>query len=143
MKTDIIQKSIIFNDQGLMLILRRSSSDDRRPHQWDLPGGELEEGEDFLNGVHREIKEETGLEVADVRLIFAKSEVKTWEKNGQKDIANIVRLIYIAKAKPGEVVLSYEHEEFRWMLIEEAIKIYEYPTHIEILQYVIDNQLID
>ena len=65
MKTRIVQKAVVLNDAGEVLMLRRSKTDTRRPMQWDLPGGLREENEELLAGVEREITEETGLSVND------------------------------------------------------------------------------
>ena len=54
---------------GRVLLARR----DREPGEgkWDLPGGFLEEGEEPLAGLQRELREETGLEVESVAFLGA------------------------------------------------------------------------
>jgi ADP-ribose pyrophosphatase YjhB (NUDIX family) len=47
--------------QGRVLLARRAI--EPRLGHWDLPGGFLEEGEEALDGLRREFREETGLEV--------------------------------------------------------------------------------
>lgn len=59
----VSQKAIIYDDQGRVLTIRRTKTAPTRPLQWDLPGGELDYGEDTHAGMRREIKEETCLEV--------------------------------------------------------------------------------
>jgi len=49
---------IIRDGQGVLLIKDRSSGS-----TWDLPGGGVEQAESPLKALHREIKEETGLDV--------------------------------------------------------------------------------
>jgi 8-oxo-dGTP diphosphatase len=61
---------MIFNKQGQLLLCEHTY---RRLHPWGLPGGDLKPGEDPAEGVRREIQEETGLEVQNVRLILAES----------------------------------------------------------------------
>lgn len=56
------QKSVVFHpDQEKFLTLRRSAADSKHPGYWDLPGGGVDFGENHLQAIEREIKEETGL----------------------------------------------------------------------------------
>ncbi|MQA15704.1 MAG: NUDIX domain-containing protein [Pseudonocardiaceae bacterium] len=49
---------IVINDAGQVLVIRR-----RDNGHWEPPGGVLELGEQFEDGVRREVREETGLNV--------------------------------------------------------------------------------
>lgn len=138
LKTEVLLKALVVNEKGEILILRRSETDERRPLQWDLPGGHLDEGEEMLAGVEREIFEETALSVTGTHAVYSKTEVRHWKNNE----ANIVFILYAAHAIGVDVKISYEHSEFAWKRIEEAIKLYEYPTHIEFLAYVIEHKLV-
>jgi len=53
--------AIIFDPAGKVLLIRRG----RPPAQgfWHVPGGKLEAGESLTEGVRREVREETGLDV--------------------------------------------------------------------------------
>jgi len=53
---------IILVDGKVLLIHRRNP-----PHGWALPGGFVESGETIEDAVRREMKEETGLELEDLR----------------------------------------------------------------------------
>ena len=53
---------IILIDGRVLLIHRRNP-----PHGWALPGGFVEYGETVEDAVRREMKEETGLELQDLR----------------------------------------------------------------------------
>ena len=50
--------ALIFDEEKVLLALRRDAN------WWNLPGGGLEIGETVEEGVCREVREETGLEVA-------------------------------------------------------------------------------
>jgi ADP-ribose pyrophosphatase YjhB (NUDIX family) len=54
---------------GRVLLARRGI--EPRLGYWDLPGGFLEEGEKALDGLRRELREETGLEVEPVEWLGA------------------------------------------------------------------------
>ncbi len=64
--------AILFDQHGRVLLCHRRDAD-----LWTLPGGGLEHGEAPWAGVVREVKEETGLEVAVERLagVYSKPEV--------------------------------------------------------------------
>lgn len=51
---------IIFNDKDEILLFKH----EYRAHQWSLPGGYLKAGEHPMEGLEREIKEESGLVVS-------------------------------------------------------------------------------
>ncbi len=51
---------IIFNDKNEILLFKHQY----RSHQWSLPGGYLKSGEHPMEGLEREIKEESGLIVS-------------------------------------------------------------------------------
>lgn len=59
-KIGVSQKAIIFNKENKILVIRRSKTAPYGALTWDLPGGDLDYGEDAITGVIREIKEETG-----------------------------------------------------------------------------------
>jgi len=106
------QKAIIFREDGRFLTIRRSKTAPSRPLHWDLPGGDLDFGEDVKEGMIREIKEETGLRVNDLRVIDAIS--------GFNDIHEFwVTIYYIAQPITKDVILSYEHDDFKWVLPDE------------------------
>jgi 8-oxo-dGTP diphosphatase len=53
----------IIGEDRRILLLRRAPAMLYRPRHWDLPGGHLALVEDIHECLHREIREETGLEV--------------------------------------------------------------------------------
>lgn len=61
--------AVILNDKGQMLVSRRAFS----PAQGtlDLPGGFVDPGETIEQGMAREIKEETGCDVASMEYLFS------------------------------------------------------------------------
>ncbi|MDQ5927910.1 MAG: nucleoside triphosphatase [Patescibacteria group bacterium] len=110
MHKGLIVHTVIANDRGEVLILQRSKHDDVLPGYWDIPGGTLEDGEDPAEGAIRETKEETGLDVSDVRLFFQKSNVDT-SKNKQ-----FITLVFHARTSATDVTVSPEdHDTYAWI----------------------------
>ena len=57
---------ILIEDNQILLVKQKLS--DKR--NWSLPGGRLERGETMSQGIIREMKEETGLDVEIVRMLY-------------------------------------------------------------------------
>lgn len=115
-KIGVSQKAIIFDREGKILVLRRSGTALSNPGKWDFPGGDLEFGEDAIGGIIREIREEAGLEVKNLNLFDVESHI-----NKEGDFW--VTIAYIAKAVSDKVILSYEHDEFKWLTAEDFLKL--------------------
>lgn len=143
MKTVVIQKAFVLNNEGKLLAIKRSETDVRRPLEWDLPGGWLDEGESLEDGVIREIKEETGVVSSNPRLLFSTTEVRTWQEGDDANKqGNCVFLFYAVDANVVNVTLSSEHVGYEWMTLEQANKEFSYPLHKEAVAHVLENNLL-
>ncbi len=142
MHTQIIAKTGVFNNVGEVLLLRRSFSDEHRPGGYDLPGGTINAGEDYLSGAVREAYEETGLSLAvgGMRLMFATAKIK-YHSTLKADV-NSIWLGYIARLPDLAVVqLSGEHYSYEWHPIDEAISVSEGITQQGFFTHVRSNGL--
>jgi ADP-ribose pyrophosphatase YjhB (NUDIX family) len=108
-------KALILNKDGKILGLRRSETHPTKPFQWDLPGGLVEEGEDLIESIKREIKEETALEVKDIKLLH----VVAGNSSGGD---YIITICYTCSSDSDEVKISWEHDQFEWLTGEEFLK---------------------
>lgn len=121
-KIGVATKAVLFDGNGKILALRRSGTAPSRPLHWDLPGGDLDFGEDVRDGIAREVREETGLEVRDIQLLEVIS--------GLNDKAEFwVTICYTARPMTTEVVLSYEHDDFQWVTPDEFAKLMASPRN--------------
>lgn len=122
MKTIIVAKTIIFNEDGRLLRLRRSRDDNRRPGGTDLPGGKVDDGEAIVAGAVREIREESGLSLDPNTLRLSFSYCQIAYNADVDDQVNVVWLGFIAKLPHGqEVALSHEHQGYDWLDIDAAL----------------------
>jgi len=108
------QKTFVFNEEGKFLTLLRTASAPTRPLKWDLPGGIYEIGESPIEGARREIREESGLEVDEMRPLCLVGE---YNDEGKW----CVTVAYQAKAITTDVALSFEHQEYKWVTKEEFL----------------------
>lgn len=121
-------KAFIVRD-GKLLLLKRRPNDVHRPGEWDIPGGRLELGESPFLGLQRETKEETDLEIN----IKAPLDIHYFIRDdGQK----ITLMIFLCELKLGEIQISEEHTEYKWVDLNQPKT--DFP---EWLHKVIDNYL--
>lgn len=97
------------------LIIKRASNLHTYPEYWDFPGGRLEHEENAYNGLKREVKEETNLDIKKQEPVFVFSD--------KLPHANLVYIVYKCELTSGEIKLSEEHTEFKWATKEEILKL--------------------
>lgn len=111
----VTQKAIVLRADGKFLALRRSKTDPFHALAWDLPGGVLEYGEQPYDGMLREIREEVGIEVVDL---------KPFDVLGRENPSGFrVTISYVCTCTSENVVLSYEHDDYKWVTREEFLKL--------------------
>lgn len=136
MRSKVIAKTVLLNERGQALLLRRSKTDTRRPGGWDFPGGMVEHEENITAGARREILEETGLAVpeAGLKLVYAATEA-------YEDVS-VVRLLFTARVSQAMVRLSFEHDSFRWVEIATALQDFPHPFYGTGLAYAAAHDLL-
>lgn len=100
-------KAFIVKD-GRVLLIKREPTDTHKPGVWDIPGGRLKGGESPFVGLKREIRGETGLEIE----ILIPLAVNYFTRD---DGQVITLLIFLCKPLSGEISLSHEHTEYKWV----------------------------
>ena len=103
----VVSVKAIINYKSKFLIVQRHADDEVGADTWEFPGGKLDFGEDLECAVLREVKEETNLEVAINRLLYA-STFMTHEHR------QLVVLSYLCKSDIDAVQLSNEHQGYMW-----------------------------
>jgi len=98
---------IIFDKKKGVLLCHRKDYD-----LWNLPGGGLKPGEFILDGVKREVKEETGLEVDILKLIGV------YDKPEEKDIA----FSFYCNIVGGKIKLNDEADKIEYFELDDLPK---------------------
>ena len=104
-KHRLVARIIVHRGEDILFV-RRSESDSRAG-VYEMPGGMVDPGESLEQGALRELKEETGLSAGE--LIFR--ETSAYEVGEEKRLSGI----FEAYIEGGEVVLSDEHDDFKWL----------------------------
>ena len=142
MLTHLVAKTLVFDQSGKLLLLKRSSTDEHRPGGWDLPGGRIEDHEDIVTGAVREALEEAGLllDPANMQLIFAATNAGF--NTSYKQNISLIRLNYAVAVTNPAVALSDEHDDFMWCTIHEALELMTTPHYQALFKHIIDNQIV-
>jgi len=108
--------ALVFNPAGQALMVRTQKWSGR----WGIPGGKIKYGEPSVDALRREIKEETGLDIAHIQFVLAQDCVRSAEFYRE---AHFVLLNYTCLVTgPDRVVLNDEAQEFRWVSPGDALK---------------------
>ncbi|KKQ48054.1 MAG: NUDIX hydrolase [Candidatus Woesebacteria bacterium GW2011_GWB1_38_5] len=105
----VISSSIILNSKKQILLLQRSTKSSY-PNYWQLIEGKIEKNESPESSLIREIREEIGVEISDLKLdsVFY-NEI---EAKGLKYLC--FRIVFKTDTHPKNIELSDEHIAFDW-----------------------------
>ncbi|KKP33080.1 MAG: hypothetical protein A2312_01410 [Candidatus Staskawiczbacteria bacterium RIFOXYB2_FULL_32_9] len=123
---------------------------------WDFTKGHIEVGETEDQTLRREAEEETGIK--DLRVIkdfkeyhkyfFKQYKDKISETDKKKDkIPWVFKLVsfYLAETKTKEVTISWEHQDYKWLEYDEALKLVTFKNAKELLKkandFVLENKI--
>ncbi len=115
----VVVGGLIRNDADDILLIRHH----RRG--WEMPQGRVEEGEDLMEAFHREVLEETGVEVAPLSLAAIYSKVSP---------PSAVIFNFLARYKSGEPRTSDESLEVKWFSETEARRLVTHPVNRDRLE---------
>ncbi|RJE90426.1 NUDIX domain-containing protein [Paenibacillus sp. 1011MAR3C5] len=121
--THIVSAGGIVED-GMGNILLVKAHDDG----WVYPGGITEVGENLIDGVIREIKEESGIDATVSHLIsvVSNSAIHKWY-DGLTDVPTKVMFDFVCKAAGGELAASDETSECKWVPKEKVLEFITLP----------------
>ena len=102
---DEIAKGVIITSDNKIIIAERSDS-----YEWDAPGGHIEDGEEAPYAFWREVKEELGLEVQEVK--FLDTLETTWKGISKPSHYFFGRIDYSSDELKGVIDLQWEVSDY-------------------------------
>ncbi len=123
---------IIFDSKKNILIQKRSALEDVFPGHWGVPGGGVETSDtDLISALHREVREEVGIEINNVHL-FKESIVI-------KESSNVKYVLYIATHLSGLAQPLDDTDEVRWAGLDEMSGLLFTPTTLQSIKEAYDD----
>ena len=116
--------ALVTNDAGDILLVKSPW------RGWEYPGGLIEPGETFREALHREVREESGVEIEITGFVGIC-------KNIEKDIVNID---FTARYIGGELTASEESTEVLWATPEHAMELITFPLTKKRLQNMLSSR---
>lgn len=101
---DVSQAVVLQRGDGSILLLEDFNG------CWNLPGGRLEEGEDWLAGLRREVLEETGIKFFELQGLL-NVYLRTSSRSGRQKYG----VIFQGITQETDVIVSQEHRSCRWI----------------------------
>ena len=97
-----------------VLLIRRGT--EPLKGEWSIPGGMLELGEELAQGVRRELREETGLDVEPLEIIAAFDRIM---REGERVKYHYVIVDYVCRWKRGRLRPASDVIDARWVRRED------------------------
>lgn len=120
-------------------------------HFWQGLSGGVEDDEDLIDTVKREVYEETGIKVKNIIELDTISSIPGINVNKDFNLKNNIYVVYEygfgVKINNEEIKLSDEHQEYRWVNYDEAIELLKYDSNktalFELNERLIHNESIN
>lgn len=117
---------IVINESDEILLVKHNRAG------WAFPGGQVENGENLIEALRREILEETGIE-AEVGEVFCISSnvAKNKGYNGVEEIPTKVVLDFLCRKLGGQARPSEENSETAWFPRDKVLSMMTTPVYRE------------
>ena len=111
-------------EDGKFLVLQRSPTRDWAAGKWECPSGRLQQGEGFVQAVHREALEETNLKVR-IECLLGPVRFYRGEALPENEMIGVNFGCSVDDATGFE--MSDEHSAYLWVTAEEGQSMFPHP----------------
>jgi len=111
----LVVVAFLIERDGCVLMLRRSPTKDHAAGEWEPGSGRVESGETPVEAVHREAREETGLEVELLGVV----DTFHYYRGATREEA--IGIAFHCRAVGGQLRLSPEHDAAEWVALERIL----------------------
>ena len=110
MKTIEVVAAVIFREGKVLCVQRPQNSKEYISSKWEFPGGKVEQGEDRIQALKREIREELHLEIQNIDFLMT-------VEHTYPDF-HLEMHAYTCEIFSGEPVLT-EHVDMKWLPVDK------------------------
>lgn len=116
----IISSGLIYNNKSQILLVQHTP-EFGAGHYWYVPGGTANKGEDAIDALKREIKEETNIDVITIGKLIYTVKHTNYKRAWYSDI-----YVYVIKDWNGEIKINDpdgDTVKVKWFNIKQAIRV--------------------
>jgi len=115
--------AVVVDDAKRILMVHKTDND-----LWALPGGGMDLGEYMADAAVREVKEETGLDVAIVGLVGIYTDPNHVMAYDDGEVRQQCSICFRAELLGGEIWTSSETNEVKFILIDDLDRLHIHPS---------------
>ncbi|MEK6926714.1 MAG: NUDIX domain-containing protein [Nanoarchaeota archaeon] len=124
--------SVFVISKNRNVLLLRTNSKVYKESYWSIVNGGLKKGESFESAAKRETKEETGLDIKN--LIYS-----GYSSNYEYPKGNLrEKKIFIGFVENEKIILSDEHEDSKWIGLNNLKEVFSWTESEEVLDKIVD-----
>lgn len=117
---------VIFSKDKLLTVQRPQNSKEYISSKWEFPGGKVEQGEDGIQALKREIREELHIEIQNIEFLMTVEHTYP--------VFHLVMHTYKCEIYLGEPVLT-EHVDMKWLPVDDLDQLDWAAADIPIVKY--------
>lgn len=134
MPNDILEVTACYLEHDNHYLFLKRSPNKPAGRQWGVPAGKVENKEDLLDSLIREIKEETGICISNQNILFIESLLVK-----RDDMSFIYHMYKLTLDKRPSILLNDEHTDYIWVTYKEALELDLVPGAAELFGFLRDS----